>query len=215
MENRNTMTLDDVLNEFVTANDRPTAQGLEEWAERYPQYRQELVDFAATWAEQLIMPPAPELEPDTEKALIDRTMSHVLNVAYQRDEKAQEQVESDHPINSLTGEAQRAGMNVQEFAKSCVLDLALVSKLNSRQIEPQTIPTRLVRHIARLLGRSVSAVTAYLALPPKALAGRAFLSRGKPASTGRQNFLDAVRASSLSEAEKARWLDQGADEEEG
>lgn len=214
MENRNTMTLDDVLNEFVTENDRPTAKKLEEWAERYPQYRRELVDFAATWAEQLVLPPGPELGPEKEKALIDRTMSHVQNIAYERDEKADAQAESDDPIDSLIKQAQRGGMNAQEFAKSCLLDLALLSKLNSRQIEPQTIPARLVRQMARLLGKPFSAVTAYLALPPQAIAGRAFLSRDKPASTGRQSFADAVRASSLSAAEKARWLDEGADAEE-
>lgn len=214
MENRNTMTVDDVLNEFVTKNDRPTKKNLEEWAERYPQYRRELVDFAAAWAEQLVLPPAPELGPEKEKMLIDRAMSHVQNVAFERDEKAHTQAESYDPIDSLTKQAQRAGMNAQEFAKSCLLDLALVSKLNSRQIEPDTIPARLVRQMARLLGKPFSAVSAYLAQPPQAIAGRAFLSRGKPASNGRQSFADAVRASSLSEAEKARWLDEGADEQE-
>jgi len=214
MENRNTMTLDDVLNEFVAENDGPTAQNLAEWAGRYPQYRRELVDFAAAWAQQLVLPPAPELGPETEKVLIERTMSHVLNVAYERDVKARGQAESDGPIDSLTGQAERAGMNAQEFAKSCGLDLALVSKLNSRQIEPQTIPARLVKHIARLFGNSVAAVTAYLVLPPQALAGRAFLARDKPASTGRQSFADAVRASSLTEAEKARWLDEVTDDKE-
>ncbi|MCP5366743.1 MAG: hypothetical protein H6907_10060 [Hyphomicrobiales bacterium] len=209
------MTLDDVLNEFVAENDRPTAQSLEEWAGRYPQYRRELVDFAAAWAEQLVLPAAPELGPEAEKALIDRTMSHVLNVAYEHNEQEQGESQSDDPIDSLTGQAQRAGMDALEFAKSCGLDLALISKLNSRQIEPRTIPARLIRHIARLLGKAVSAVTAYLALPPQALAGRAFLARGKPAGAGRQNFADAVRSSSLSEAEKARWLNEGADEEEG
>lgn len=88
MENRNTMILDDVLNEFVAENDSPTAKSLEKWANRYPQYRRELVDFAAAWAEQLVLAPAPELEPEAEKALIDRTMSHVLNAAYEQDEQA-------------------------------------------------------------------------------------------------------------------------------
>ena len=93
MENRNKITLDDVFNTFVAENDRPTAENLQEWVKRYPQYRRELVDFAAAWAEQLVLPPAPELGTEAEKALIDRAMSHVLNVAYNRDLQEQQRAE--------------------------------------------------------------------------------------------------------------------------
>lgn len=202
-------TLDDVLNEFVAAYEKPTAEALESWASRYPQFRNELVDFAAAWAAQLVLPPAPALSAEDEKLLVDRAMSHVQNVVFKREEtKAAET--ADRSISSLTGEAKQAGMNVQEFAKACDLDLALVTKLNNRQIRPLSIPARLVTLIARLLNASVDAVSAYLAGPPQALAGRSFLARGKPQSAAQQSFADAVRASSLSEAEKARWLDEAA-----
>lgn len=214
MENKEKMTLDDVLTEFVADNDRPTAESLEKWAGRYPQFRRELVDFAAVWAEQLVLPPAPELTAEEEKALVDRTMSHVLNVAFTRDEQAQGRAKSDAPIDSLTGEAKNAGMNAQELANACDLDLVLISKLNNRQIRPLTIPARLVSHIARRLQKPVEAVADYLALPPQAITGRAFLAQGKPQSAGQQSFVDAVQASSLSDAEKAHWLDEAPGRQE-
>lgn len=207
-------TLNDVLNEFVAAYEKPTAEALESWAVRYPQFRNELVDFAASWAAQLVLPPAQELSAEEEKLLVDRAMSHVQNVAYKRSETGAAQTE-DRSINSLTVEAKREGMNAQEFAKACGLDLALVTKLNNRQIRPQSIPARLVSHIARLLSATVDAVSAYLTAPPQALAGRSFLARGKPQSAEQQSFADAVRASSLSEPEKARWLDEAAGLDEG
>ena len=77
-------TLDDVLNDFVGAYERPTAEALECWAARYPQFRNELVDFAASWAAQLVLPPAPELSAEEEKLLVDRAMSHVQNLVYKR-----------------------------------------------------------------------------------------------------------------------------------
>lgn len=206
IKNREKMTLDDVLNEFVAENDRPTAESLKKWAECYPQYQRELVEFAAVWAEQLVLPPAPALSAEEEKMLVDRTMSHMLNVAYSRDEKAQ----NEGPIDSLTGEAKRAGMNAQDFAKACGLDLVLIGKLNNRQIQPFTIPTRLVSHIARLLQTSAQAITDYFALPSQAMTAKSFLARGKPETMGQQSFTDAILASSLSDAEKARWLDQTA-----
>lgn len=202
-------TLDDVLNEFVAAYEEPTAEALESWAARYPQFRKELVDFTAAWAEQLVLPPAPELSAEQEKLLVDRAMSHVQNVVFKREQSEATQSQA-RAVTSLTGEAKRAGMSAQEFAKACGLDLALVTKLNRRQIKPRSIPARLVSHIARLLQTTVEAIGEYLEQPPQALAGRAFLARGKPESAGQQSFADAVRGSSLSDAEKARWLDEAA-----
>lgn len=210
MENRNMATLDDVLHEFVAENDRPTAENIQKWVAYYPHFEKELVDFAATWAEQLVLPEAPDLGDASERVLIDRAMSHVQNMAYHTSG-----AQAESPIQNLTGEAQRAGMDSQEFAKACGLDLALVSKLNSRMIEPATIPGSLVRHVARLIDRSFDAVANYLAMPPRNLAGNAYLARAKPSSFGRQSFADAVNASSLSDAEKRRWLDEGTDREGG
>ena len=36
MENSIESTLDDALNTFVQENDRPTAENLQEWVDRYP-----------------------------------------------------------------------------------------------------------------------------------------------------------------------------------
>ena len=212
MENRNKVTLDYVFNTFVAENDRPTAENLQEWVKRYPQYRRELVDFAAAWAEQLVLPPAPELGPEAEKALIDRAMSYVLNVAYDRDVQKQQRDEDDDLVHSLTGEAQRVGMSAQDLAQACDLDLVLISKLNSRLINPETIPTRLVSLLGKLLRKSTEAIRVYFAKPPQAVAGKAFLALKKPRSAEQQSFLDAVRTSSLSETEKARWLNKGIGE---
>ena len=213
MENRNRPTLDDVLNTFVAENDKPTAENLKEWVKRYPQYRRELVDFATVWVQQLVLPLAPKMEPDAEKALIDSAMSHVLNMAYSREQQIRGHADGEGPIPSLTSEAQRAGMNMQEFAEACGLDLALVSKLNSRQFKPESIPSELVDRLGKLLQKSTVAIRVYLGKPTQATTGKAFLAHGKPTSTEQQIFADAVQASFLSEKEKARWLGEGTGEE--
>jgi hypothetical protein len=68
--------------------------------------------------------------------------------------------------------------------------------------------------MGRLLDRAVEAIEEYLARPPNAPAATAFLARGKPRAPGQQSFAAAVRTSSLSKAEKARWLDEAAHLEE-
>ena len=209
-QNEKLPMLDDVLNEFVAEYDQPTAEALEIWVGRYPQFRRELIEFAAVWAEEIVLPRAPEMTPEEEERIVDRVMSHALNVSFSRDEQArkQETSKSETEIRSLTGEARRAGLSVAEFAKACGLDLSVVAKLNNRQIIPKTIPARLISQIARLLKKTIEAVKDYLERPPQVLAVRSFLAHGKPQSAEQQSFADAVRASSLSDAEKARWLDE-------
>lgn len=213
MKTRIEPTLDDVLNAYVEENDGPTAENLQEWVNRYPQFREDLVEFAAVWAEQLVLPPAPEMGAEAEKRLVDRAMSHVLNVAYSRDVETQEQAVSDDPVDSLTQDAQREGMKPLQLARACGLDLGMLSKLNNRQIQPWTIPAELIRTLAEHLHKSATAIKTYFAKPPLSTTGKAFLSRGKPTNTSQQAFADAVRASSLSDDEKARWLNQGTVEE--
>ena len=198
--------LDDVLNEFVAECERPTAKTLEAWVRRYPEFRRELVDFAAAWAEQLALPPAPGLSAEQEKNVADRAMSHMLNVVFERDQQAHDTREAGPPIASLTGEAKAAGYTPQEFAMECDLDLALLSKLTNRQIQPLSIPPRVISRLAAALRRPVAAIQAFLQGPPQIAAGMAFHSRSKPESGEQQSFADAVRASSLSAEEKARWL---------
>jgi|SRR5712664_289193 len=206
-----TATLDDVLNELVAEYERPTCEALEAVVGRYPQFRRELIDFVATWAEQMMLPESPELTIEEEERIVDRAMSHALNVSFNRDEQPRQS--GGNAIESLTGEAKNAGMSVADFAKGCELDLVLITKLNNRRILPETIPSRLVSHIARLVGKTADGVMEYLGSPPQLLSGQSFLSKKKPKGFERESFADAVRASSLSEAEKARWLDEAAGQE--
>ena len=142
-------------------------------------------------------------------------MSHVLNVAYSRDVEMLEQTTSDDPVRSLTEDAQRAGTKPAQLAKACGLDLGLLSKLNSRQIQPWTIPAELIGMLVEQLNKSVAALMIFFAGSPRAAAGKAYLSRGKPTGTAQQSFAEAVRQSSLSDEEKARWLNDGTVEEVG
>lgn len=206
--------LDDVLTALVTENDHPTAEMLEKWIALYPQFSRELVDFAAAWAEQELLPPAPPLAADVEKRLIDRAMSHVQNLTFGREAQADatDSGSEKNPIESLTGEAKSLGFNASDFAKGCGLDLMLMTKLNNRLIAVLSIPASLIRHIGRQLQRSPGAVRTYLASPPRAIAGKSFLARGKPEHVGQQEtFAEAIRSSSLSDAEKARWLAESAE----
>ena len=155
------------------------------------------------------MPQAEEIGAEAEEVLVDRAMSHVLNVAYSRDVETRKQAAHHGPIRSLMQDAQRAGLQPSQLARVCELDLGILSKLNSRQIQPWTIPAELIRILAELLNKTTARLETYFAAPPVPPTGRAFLSRSKPTNTRQQSFTEAVRGSSLSNEKKARWLDQG------
>ena len=163
MENSIESTLDDALNTFVQENDRPTADNIQEWVDRYPQFRKDLVEFAAVWAEQLVLPTPEEIGAEAEKVLVDRAMSDVLNVAYNRDVETLEQTTNDDPVRSLTQDAQRAGTKPAQLAKECGLDLSLLSKLNHRQIRPWTIPAVLIGMLAEKLDKTIAALKIFFA----------------------------------------------------
>ena len=213
MVNKNEITLHDALNAFVGENDRPTAENVHEWVNRYPQFRKDLVEFAACWSEQSVLPPAKEIGAEAERALVARAMSNVLNLAYSRDVEAQEQAAGDDALSSLTQAAQSAGSTPLQLANECGLDLSLLSKLNNKQIQPHSIPPKLMRMLAENLHETIGALKAYFSGPSIAVTGKSFLSQAKPTAMQQQSFADAVRSSSLSEDEKSRWLNEGTIEE--
>ena len=75
--NRNELTFDDVLDMLMLEVKTPADEALARWSERYPQYREDLADFFAVWAEQ---ENSTEPEPDTDEEMIVRK-----SVAYAMD----------------------------------------------------------------------------------------------------------------------------------
>ena len=139
------MTLNDVLSEFVAQYDRPTREALLVWIGRYPQYERELIEFVAAWAEQEILPPAHELSSEDEKRIVNRAMSHVQNVIYNQSENRKGSRIKGTQFATLVDEGKNVGFSARELAKACDLDLALLTKLNNRQIDPTVDPAERCR----------------------------------------------------------------------
>jgi len=204
------MTLGDVFNEFVAQHDRPTREALVAWIGRYPQYERELIEFVAVWAEQEMLPPARELSTEDEKRVVNRAMSHVQNVIYSQSENRKGSGAKATQFATLIDEGKNVGFSARELAKACDLDLALLTKLNNRQIDPQSIPPSVAARFAQVLKRPVELIAAFFLRAPQTISGRSFLARGKPEATARQKFSDAIRSSSLAPEDKALWLRETA-----
>ena len=60
----------------------------------------------------------------------------------------------------------------------------------------------LIGMLAEKLDKTIAALKIFFAGPPRATAGKAYLSRGKPTGMAQQSFAEAVRQSSLSDEGK-------------
>jgi hypothetical protein len=76
MSNPN-VNLEDVLNALMLEEPRPSYEALLRWSERYPQYRDELARFFATWGIQAAQ--SEEVEIDEEK-IVAEGVKHALEI---------------------------------------------------------------------------------------------------------------------------------------
>ena len=69
---------EDVLDALMLEESKPSYAALLRWSERYPQYRQELADFFATWAVQAERPQDAALD---EEKLVDMGVRYALEIS--------------------------------------------------------------------------------------------------------------------------------------
>lgn len=189
--------LETVLAEYVTAVAAPSHATLLEWIGRYPQYREELIDFTESWSLSEALPEPPWTT--TDEALVERSLGILREVLGQG---------ADAPIASLLAEAREQGLSPAGFAARTGLGPLVLRKLERRLIRVATIPREAVEAVAAAIGRDAPAVAAYLHGPPLAPGGASYFAPDRPAAAEPQDFAQAVREdSSMSPEQRQRWLD--------
>lgn len=195
-------SLEDVLDMLLVTYGEPTPQAIADFAERYPAYRSDIMEFAVDWAEQVYLPEPAPLGADREALVFSRAQSMFQNLAFQQANKLAPVIEARASLAEL---AKRAGKTLGDVMAVVGMDHGLISKLNGRRIRPQTIPSGIAQRIAECLGVSTDRVTASWTGPPAALA-MSFHSRKAPVIGHQEDFDIAVAKSSLSDEEKATLL---------
>lgn len=72
------LTFEDVLDSLMLAEPEPSYQALVRWQKRYPQYRNELAKFIATWAVQRDRPEEPpEID---EEWIVQQGVNHAMEI---------------------------------------------------------------------------------------------------------------------------------------
>lgn len=200
----NNKSVEDVLDAYYS-NATPTTINLVEWIKKYPEYKEELIDFTIAWS---LVDASPQekvsrfgndlhLQPD--EPIAPRLLSE-LRYSHPRPK-------INRPsISSLVAEGRTVGLSIDQFANLMELSAAILRKLDRRLIRYQRIPLQIIEGLAHIIRREVIAIARYLNQPPLQAPG-AHKSNQKPYIAAQEDFFDVVRNDpDLSDEKRDRWL---------
>ncbi len=201
--------LEAVLDAFVASGTGPNSVSLIEWIHRYPEYAQELTEFAVSWSLMNHLPPSPDAVEVDEETLVLRGMSVVQNLLH-RHEQEQEPAAASAPVApivSLLEEGRARDLTPRQLAQAAEFGDSSLRKLDRRLIRFDSIPSQAIEALAAAIQRGIDSVVQYLQQEPTFAAGMQYRAEQAPQLAAQEDFFDAVRNDpTMSEEQRARWL---------
>lgn len=202
------LPVEEVLDAILLEEATPTYEALARWCERYPEYRDELAKFFATWGEQESISQDVEIDEDR---LASVGVSHALNLLADRQEEHAQGKAHPDPGTRLLLWAKRCGITNETLARKTGLDLVLLTKLDMRRLTG--VPQKCIERIATALQTSINFIMPMITGPPQLQPGLRHKSKQRPTATT-EDFTDAIRNSSLDDANKRFWLEDAPNQRE-
>lgn len=203
MTSTNRLPLEEVLDEFFFSADKPSTSAVLHACDAYPEYREDILEFAALWLsfEASPEPTSMEAASDASEEAVSRMQSFVLNRLHELDSKPAS--DSDESV-ARAALADLAGARLKRAAIAAGLGTStvLLTKAITRQIID--LPTKVLRDLAMHLHVSASALQQCFA--QELANGRSYKASGKPSVPQLETWESAVRALSVPDEEKRRLL---------
>jgi hypothetical protein len=198
MNRKDTVTLDDILDEIMLREQESNHQALKRWCKRYPEHTVELTRFFATWAVQEVPTERPAID---EELVASRMVSHALNLLHSQRAAAEAQVQtaSDTRLYKIV---RARGVSDITLVSECALDRSLFAKLDRHLIVFTSIPQACIARLARVL--ECAAETIITAIRGEPIPLNSYKAKGKP-TLRQEEFLDAVATSDLPDKSKQEW----------
>ncbi|QWE98150.1 hypothetical protein [Cupriavidus sp. EM10] len=190
--------VEEVLLQFAAEQALPTASQLNQYIEAYPEFKSELIDFAASLINDKFYVEAP----DTEEAetIAKRAVSrfHNLRFASEKDRNAETSFKRQvvNPFAPLSREQFGALVDLIGVPKK------VVAKLRDRRIKFATIPQGLIALLAQQLEVSLDVMIEHLQAKPQ-MARLASSSLSSRESNHLESFDEALRLEGASSTEIA------------
>lgn len=192
---------DEVLFAFHQACDNPTAEQVNEWTRRYPQYADDIREHAAVRAQWAADSQEHNAQPD--ESLLARGRSQALNLLHSaRQESAAAQNVSEKTWPQAVS---AAGFDIPRLARCINIDRMVVAELNAGRMR-LPLGRRLSDALTDVLGISTAwlerAVSDLLAGPRRL--GHAKADEAPTINT--RSYAEVIRASPMSDDDKRYWL---------
>lgn len=197
-----------------TERDVPDAKLLDEVVRRYPEFGEELTEFAIALAidalrgERVVEDSEGSIDPNSISPAVSRAMSHFQNRLHSATAGAAEARST--PADVADAPNPLSGLSRNEFralAARLNANNVFVGKLRDRQIDPATMTLGFRRLVADELEVPLDVVKAHFAARPVAPTRQLFKAEGKPSTGARQSFEEAVTSSGLTEAQQKFLLE--------
>lgn len=196
-------TLDAMLDALVASEAGPHGPLLDDWIRRYPDYAQELTEFAAGWSLMRSLPPAPGTREVSEETLVRRGLGIVHDLLARQERAAS----IEPPIAGLLEAGRARGLAPRQLAQATGLGDSLLRKLDRRLIRYASIPREAIEAIATALQREIETVARYLQQGPTFAAAARHRAEQAPQLAEPEDFFSAVRADpTLGEDRREHWL---------
>lgn len=196
-----TMLLEDVLDALMIEEREPTYAALMRWSARYPEHRDALARFFATWAVQIERPEENSVDEDR---IANLGVSHALNILDKRNTRKGQTPDRGAAMLRLTAISRAKGVSEHELARQTGLDGSIIRKLDLRRLTG--VPSLCFERLAATVRASVDLIRPLITGPPIMEAGVRYKAKTKPRPVT-ESFADAIRSSSLAEPDKQFWLD--------
>lgn len=192
---------DEVLFAFHQQCERPTAEQITRWTNRYPEFAEDIREHAAIRMEWNAMDDREALEPS--EALMARGRSRALNAVH----NAQEAAKTESEVSDETSfEALLAarGANVPQLARDIDIERSVLADVVTGRVCPP-LGNRLLQALSVALHTTISKVNAavdHACAHPRL--GHAKASHAP--SVAARSYEETIQASAMSSERKAYWL---------
>ena len=195
------LPVEEIFDAIMLEESEPNHDALMRWSQRYPEHREELSRFFATWAVQAEL--KQEIVVDEER-LTSLAVSHALDILHRRNIPTTRTSKIIETRPGLIAAARTIGFSEEELATLVQLDVAIIEKLDLCRLT--SIPRACFDRIATVLGIVVDRIEEMTTGPPLFPANVRYKARQKPAATT-EEFVDVISSSSLSDEIKRHWLE--------
>lgn len=191
-------SLEEVLDEMFYSAAKPTADVVRRACENYPEYRADIVEFAALWAsydssrEHIDETAYPKVTLED----VSRLQSYVLNRIHELDVPADMDM-ARAAVASLAGGKLARTAAALGFGDSALLLTKVLTTISN-------VPPRVLRDLAQLL--NVTEWGLQRCLSPQLAGARSYKSDSAPHAPSMETWESAVRSLPVSEDEKRRLL---------